>query len=82
VFIGTGSAMAYEAFNTCIGFMDKNNECFLIDAGGVAKEISAKSLVLIHKADEFINSSAFFNDARFEFNGNIIVPEDGEVLKL
>lgn len=34
IFIGTGNAMAYKAFNTSIGFMDESNECFLIDAGG------------------------------------------------
>ena len=34
IFLGTGEAMAYKAFNTSICFVDECDECFLIDAGG------------------------------------------------
>ena len=33
-FIGTGEPMTIKQFNTCFALLDKNNECFLIDAGG------------------------------------------------
>lgn len=52
------------------------------DARKVAKEVSAKSLFLIHKSDDFINSPALYNDATLEFDGNVIVPEDGDVFKI
>lgn len=51
------------------------------DAGKIANEISAKNLFLIHKSDDFINSNALFEDAVSEFDGKVIVPEDGYSLE-
>ena len=52
------------------------------DAGKIAHEISAKSLFLIHKSDDFINNNALYEDVITEFEGKIIVPEDGYVVDL
>lgn len=52
------------------------------DAGKIAHEVSAKKLFLIHKADEYISSNALYNDAITEFDGNVIVPEDGDIFDL
>ena len=52
------------------------------DAAKIAKEISATSLFLIHKSDEFIHNPDLYEDAVCEFNGDVIVPEDGYTLRL
>ena len=52
------------------------------DAAKIAKEISAKTLFLIHKSDEYINNPVLHNDALLEFEGKIIVPEDSDAFKL
>jgi len=52
------------------------------DAGKIAREISAKNLFLIHKADDYINENSLYIDAKTEFTGTVIVPEDGYVFDL
>lgn len=49
------------------------------DAGKFAKGISAKSLFLIHKSDDFINNHSLYEDAISEFDGKVTVPEDGDL---
>lgn len=52
------------------------------DAGKIAKEIKAKKLILIHKDDEYINNSSLYKDAISEFDGDVIIPEDGDIFNL
>lgn len=52
------------------------------DAGKTAQELNAKKLILIHKADDYINNDILKVDAMREYSGIVVTAEDGSDIKI